>query len=261
MDVVDVGQQAVDRFAHVRVEVDRVDDVHIRELTRGLHQSLADALEAAPEVFAAVAGDQHHAALGVQEAELVFELAFQRGAFQLADHFQQRVDHGVAGGVDGRGVGTFTQQVVLRGGGWREVQGGQRAGQAAVAFFRPWRIQVASAQAGFHVGNRNLLVVGGQAGGQGCCGVAVHQHHVGLELGQHRLQALQNRRGHIGQVLAGLHDVQVVVGRDLEQFQNLVKHLAVLASYADARLETVVLGKVEGQRGHFDGFWAGAKYG
>ncbi|MNH27409.1 hypothetical protein D3C79_875190 [compost metagenome] len=136
----------------------------------------------------------------------------------------------------------------------------KRAGQATVALFRPRRIQVVGAQASFDVGDRNLLVVGRQAGRQGRCGVAVDQYHIRLELGQYGLEPLQNGRGHVCQVLAWLHDVQVVIGRDLEQLQYLVKHLAVLASNADTGLETVVLGKVEGQRCHFDGLWAGAKY-
>ncbi|MNM86025.1 hypothetical protein D3C81_981680 [compost metagenome] len=174
MNIVDPGQQAVDRLAHVRVEVDRVHHVHIRELAGGLHQRLADAFEAIAKVFAAVAGHQHHAAAGVEEFELFFEVALERWAFQLADHFQQRIDHGVAGGVNGRGVGAFLEQVVTRGRGRREVQRCQRAGQATVAFFRPWRIQVVGAQAGFDVGDWNLLVVGRKAGRQGRCGVAVN---------------------------------------------------------------------------------------
>ncbi|MNG93490.1 hypothetical protein D3C79_524590 [compost metagenome] len=238
----------------------RVHHVNIREVARGLYQRLADALEAVAEVFPTVAGDQHHAAVLIEELELLFELGFELRALQLAHHFQQRIDHRVARGVDVRAGDAFLEQVVTRVRGRCEVQRGDRASQATVAFFGPRRIQVVGAQAGFDVGNRDLLVVGREAGRQGRRRIAVDQDHIRLELCQDRLEPLQDCRGDIGQVLTWLHDVQVIVRRDLEQLQHLVEHLAVLAGHAYARLEAIVLSQVEGQRCHFDGLWAGTKY-
>ena len=96
------------------------------------------------------------------------------------------------------------------------------------------------------MGNGDLLVVSRQAGGKGGGGVAMHQHHVGLERGQHRSDALQDGGGHTGQVLAGFHDVQVVIGADAEQLQHLVEHLPVLAGDAHAGFEAAVLRQLQG---------------
>ncbi|MNC47994.1 hypothetical protein D3C75_970860 [compost metagenome] len=126
------------------------------------------------------------------------------------------------------------------------MQGGQGAGQAPVAFLWPGGIQVVGAQAGFYMGDGDLLVIGRQAGGKRGRGVAMHQHHIGLEFGQYRLDTLQNPGGHAGQVLAGFHDVQVVIRGDTEQFQYLVEHLPVLAGDAHAGFEAAVLRQLQG---------------
>jgi len=146
----------------------------------------------------------------------------------------------------------------LRGG---EVQFGDGAGQFAVGFFWPGGIQVAGAQAGFDVGDRDLLVVGGEGGGEGGGGVAVDQDDVGFAVGEDAFHALQDGGGDVGEVLAGLHDVEVVVGFEVEQCEYLVEHFAVLAGDADAGFELRVGGELQGQGGHFYGLGAGAEDG
>jgi hypothetical protein len=51
------------------------------------------------------------------------------------------------------------------------------------------------------------------------------------------LQALQYVAGDIGEVLSGLHDVQVVVRLDIKKIEHLVQHLAMLCCDADDALE------------------------
>lgn len=163
MYVGDVAEQAVYRLLHVRVEVHRVKHFDVAVIGGNTRQRFADAFEAVAEVFAAVAGDQDQAFVVVEEIELVGELTLQ-GTI-LADfvfHVEQCIDHGVAGDVDALGADVFTQEIVARGIGGREVPVGQCAGKAAVGFFRPRRIKVAGAQAGFDVTDGNALVIGGE---------------------------------------------------------------------------------------------------
>ncbi|MOA27169.1 hypothetical protein D3C78_1480220 [compost metagenome] len=55
MDIIDTGEQSVDRFAHVGIEVHGVNNVDVLVLLGNLHQGLADALEATTEAFPTVA--------------------------------------------------------------------------------------------------------------------------------------------------------------------------------------------------------------
>jgi len=212
------------------------------------------------EAFATVAGNQDYAPARLQEG--CGGGCFGAQCFVLVELFyyiQQGVDHGVAGDDDAFCGNAFTQQVVPGGFGWREVQGGDGAGEFAVGFFRPGGIDVAGTQAGFHVGYRDLLVIGGEAGGECGGGVAMDQHHVGLELGKYVFQPLQDCCGDIREVLAGLHDAEVEIRPDVEQPEYLVKHFAVLAGDANLGVKAFIGGQCQCQRGHFDGFGAGAE--
>ncbi|MNF76524.1 hypothetical protein D3C84_586400 [compost metagenome] len=63
-DQVNIGfvrQYAVDRFLHLRVEVHRVDELHIRVTLGEGGQCQANVAKATAEVLAAMTRDQHHA--------------------------------------------------------------------------------------------------------------------------------------------------------------------------------------------------------
>ncbi len=224
-------------------------------------QCLADTLETATEAFTAVAGHQDQLALGIQKVELLGETPLKGfSVLELLHHLEQRVDDGIARDEHLGGRYPLLEQVLPRALGWREVQLGQRPGQLAVGLLRPGRIEVAGAQARLHMPHGDLLIVGGQGGGDRGRGIAVDQHDVRLLLGQHLFHALQDRGSHIGEVLAGLHDAQVMVGNQLEQFQHLVEHLAVLAGHAHLGVEPLVGGEGEGQWRHLDGFGTRAEH-
>ncbi len=86
------------------------------------------------------------------------------------------------------------------------------------------------------------------------------QDDVGLDLFQNAAQALQDGDGDVGQVLAGLHDFEIVVGHQAEQLQHLIQHLAMLAGHADLDIETRVLLQGADDGGHLDGFGSGAEH-
>ena len=109
----------------------------------------------------------------------------------------------------------------------------------AVHLFGKRLRKVAGAQSGFHMAHRHVLVEGRQRAGERGGGIALHEQHVRLLGLDYRLERRQDARGDLGERLPGLHQVQVVIGRDFEGGQHLIEHGAVLCGDADAHLETV----------------------
>ncbi|MNF88705.1 hypothetical protein D3C84_712040 [compost metagenome] len=241
MNVVDAGQESIDGLANIRIEVDGVDDFDVGKFFRRREQCLADFFKSVTEAFAAMAGDQDDSLPFTQEGELLVKLLLQGGAvFNSRHDVQQGVDHCVARDVNALSGDPFPEQILTGGVCRGKVQGCQSAGQLAVGFFWPGRIEIARAQTGLDMSDRDLLVVGRQGSGERGSSVAMHEDDVGLELGEDRFHALQNSGGDVRQVLARLHDVQIEVRRDLEKIQYLVQHLAMLAGYTYLGFEAFV---------------------
>ena len=77
---------------------------------------------------------------------------------------------------------------------------------------------------------------------------------------QHALEAQEDVAGDVEQVLPGLHDVEVVLGHDVEQLEHLVQHFAVLCGHAHHGFNLASSGlQALHQRRHLDGFGAGAE--
>ncbi|MNH38603.1 hypothetical protein D3C79_996670 [compost metagenome] len=87
----------------------------------------------------------------------------------------------------------------------------------------------------------------------------MNQHDIGFEFCQDFLQPLQDRAGHIGQVLTGFHDVQVEVWLNGKQPQYLIEHFTVLAGDADFRLKAFVCRQCQRKWSHFNGLRTGTK--
>ncbi len=113
---------------------------------------------------------------------------------------------------------------------------------------------ISSGQARLDVGDGDLLVVGRQGGGQRGGRVAVHEHAFGPKRSEHAAQSGEDRAGDVGQSLARLHDVQVVVRRDVEQGEHLVEHLAMLRRDAHADVELRHAREALDDGRHLDGF-------
>ena len=154
-DVVVVAELLVDRSLDVGVEVHRIDEAVIREATGEGAQRGADLIEAAAEVFAAVAGDQHVGMrlpiVAEQRAEMILNGGLDVGLLLALDFHMQGVDYGVAGDDDAGVVDTFVEQVLsTEGCGW-EGEGHDAAGEFAIGFFGVGRPDVPGAQACFDV--------------------------------------------------------------------------------------------------------------
>ncbi len=91
----------------------------------------------------------------------------------------ERVDHGVAGDVDRRGIDVLAAQRLGGGFGGREMLVGDRGDDAAVHFLGPGLVDVARTQPGLDMADRRLAVIGGERADHGRGGVALDDHPVG----------------------------------------------------------------------------------
>ena len=170
----------------------------------------------------------------------------------------ESINDGVSGEKDVLGD-VFPGQVVPVGGGGTEVQVGQGAHHLPIHLLGEGGPLVIGAQTGLHMAHGDLVIESGQGPGEGGGGVTVDQDQVGLGLLQHALHAQQALGGDGGQGLPGLHDVQVIVGLQLEDVQHRVLHLPVLGGDAAEALNIRPGGQLLHQRAHFNGFRPGAK--
>src|SRR3546814_284824 len=146
MNVVDPGEPAHHRLANVGVEVDRIDDVDVRETCRDFAQGLADPLEAFAEALPPMTGDQYQAPLAEIERKRTCDLRTQAVVGPEPVHYlKQRVNYRVSG--DYYSVGGDALEVKIPSGdvGGREIEFGERAGKLAVRLLGPRRIEVGCA--------------------------------------------------------------------------------------------------------------------
>ncbi|MNV06866.1 hypothetical protein D3C71_972660 [compost metagenome] len=182
-----MAEDAVNRLADVRVEVDRIDDLDVRVLRGDFRQRMADLLKTTAKALAAVARHQNHLFARAEEGVTFRQLFAQRVAGHHAiAHPYQRVNHRIAGDENFVVANVFAQQVLAGVFGWRKMVHRQMPGECPVGFFRPGRIKIASTQTRFDVPNRNTLVECGQTGGNGGRGIAVNQNDVWFKRFQNR---------------------------------------------------------------------------
>jgi hypothetical protein len=232
MDARHAAEQAFHRFADVGVQVDGIDDFEVAALAQS-RQGAADALEPGAEVLAPVPGDQNQPAAGIEEREQGLHGAPRLGVVvEPPGGVEEGVDHRVSGDDDALIGGALAPQVGARRLRRREVEVGDGIGQLAVHLLGPGREHVAGAQARLHVADRNLAEMRRQGGGERGGGIAVHQHAAGLAVVEHPFHAGQHGSGNVGEILIVAHDVEVVIGTDVEEFQHLVQHVPMLRRHA-----------------------------
>lgn len=114
---------------------------------------------------------------------------------------------------------------------------GQHGSEPAIGFFGPGRGQVAGTQAGFDVGNRNLAIEGSQGSRKGGAGITVHEDEFRIAFCQYPVQCGKHARGQLAELLAGLPQVEHVVGHQTEEVQHRQRHVAMLAAEAETGRE------------------------
>jgi hypothetical protein len=141
------------------------------------------------------------------------------------------------------------------------MQVGDGPGNPPVHLFGIRRKLVFSPQTRLHVADFRAEVKGSKSSGHGGCGVTVNEDQVGPCFLDHAPQTRQYGAGYLEGVLAGFHDVEIVMGTYFERRKDLVKHFPVLRRNTDNAGE-IIRASLEFlyDRRHFYGFRAGPEY-
>lgn len=231
VQAVETVELLVGGLSDERVHVDGVNCLCVRMLLHHAADGAEHAVHGLAQVLTAVRRDEYEAgALGPLELGVGVSLA-HGGA--------QGVDAGVAGDPDpGLGL-ALAEQVLLarrRGG---EVVLAHDVDRLAVELLRPGAVDVVRAQARLDMPHGDLQVEARERRGEASRGVPVDQDDVGSLVLENRSELEQHVARHVEQRLARLHDRQVVVGCHVEDAQDLVQHLAVLAGHSHDGLELI----------------------
>src|SRR5690606_29124661 len=142
-DALDAAQDPVDRLHDVRIEMDRVDDLHVAA-PRQFAEGGTDLLKPSAETLATVAGGQDQALAGDGTGQLCIEADAQAIAgLDASPHVEHGVDYGVSRDGDPILGHSFGQEIFTGRGGGGEVALSYDAGDAPVHFLGPRRIDVA----------------------------------------------------------------------------------------------------------------------
>ena len=212
----------------VRVAVHRVDDLNGASVALGkIAQRQTHAFQRFPEVFAAMRGDQHGPGFGVSNA-----LSSAGSGWATIQRRASIPGLPVHQDVLGRHV--LAQQVVAGALGRREVAVGDDTRNTAVDLLWERLPAVARPQPSLDVADAAASVEGRQRRRGNGRGIALNEHPVGSLLAQDGFESSQDARRHLGRRLVVLHDVEVVLGLNVEDTQHLIQHVAVLGGDAHA---------------------------
>lgn len=252
VQAVEAVELLVGGLADEWVHVDGVDSLGVGVLLHHAADGAEHAVHGLAKVLAAVSRDEDEAgALGPLELGMGVSLA-HGGA--------QSVDAGISGDPDLRLRLALAEQVLLARLRGCEVVLAHDIDRLAVELFGPRAVDVVRAQACLHVAYGDLQVEARERRGEAGRRVAVHEHDVGPLVLEDGLELEQHVARNVEQRLARPHDSQVMVGRNIEDAQHLVEHLAVLARHGHDGLE-LLLARLQlvDERAHLDCLRAGAE--
>lgn len=252
VQAVEAVELLVGGLADERVHVDGVDRLCVRMLLHHAADGSEHAVHGLAQVLAAVRRDEDEAR-ALRPVELGVGVALAHGG-------AQGVYAGVAGDPDlGLGL-ALGEKVLLAGPRGGEVVLAHDVDGLAVELLGPGAVDVVRAQAGLDVPHGDLQVEACECRGEAGRGVPVDQDHVGPLVLEDGLELEHHVACNIEQRLARLHDGKVVVGRNVEDAQHLVEHLAVLACHGDDGLELISARlQLVDERAHLDCLRAGAE--
>lgn len=231
VQAVEAVELLVRRLADERVHVDGVDRLGVGMLLHHAADGAEHAVHGLAQVLAAVRRNEDEAG-AFRPLELGVGVALAHGG-------AQSVDAGVAGDPDPGLELALAEQVLLARLRGREVVLAHDVDRLAVELLRPGAVDVVRAQAGLHMPHGDLQVETRERRGEAGRCVSVDQDDVGPLVLEDGLELEQHVARHVEQRLARLHDRQVVVGSHIEDAQNLVQHLAVLAGHGHDGLELI----------------------
>ena len=165
-NVIQSGQQLINRFLHIRVQMHRVDDIYIGILRSQLPDSLTDVQEPFAEILTAVAGNEDIITFAHSVTfllDLLMYLFFHpRLRSNDVDRHQQSVYHRIAGNEDFLLFYVLPQKILPGLPGRRKIIRADAVRHLAVHLLGPGRQHVVCAQPRFHMRHCNLPVKGSQ---------------------------------------------------------------------------------------------------
>jgi hypothetical protein len=260
MHVGRAAERADHRCTYVRIQMDRIDDLHVATL-REAHQRRADIAQAAAETLAPMAGDENQMLRWIEKRKARIERAAQcvLRIDALRDGVQ-RIDHRVAGD-ERASVQRFLHEIRMRTRGRDEHHVAYDIDEAPVHFFRPRAAHVAGAQARFDVRDRHLPVKRGERASRRGGRVAMHEHAIRPLLRDDVIDRRNEARSQPVQGLVLRHDREIVMRRDVEQIQHLLQHRAMLAGHTHDGTNTGFRFQRLYEGRHLDGFGPRSKNG
>jgi hypothetical protein len=255
-----VSQPRLHHAPHIGVGVDGEDHCHIVARGNG-GDRIGNRFHAIAKIFAPVRGDGHDALAG-QSGQQRIKRDGQAGF--IADPLargEQRIDHGVAGDVNGRLCHIFRAQCLGRGFGGGEVEIGNGTRDLAVHLFGPWLVNVSAAQTRFDMANGNLAEIGGERGRHGGERITMHKDAVRLMASNVLPRPSTRLASSASSDWLGLHHVQINVRRDAGNLQHLIQDFAVLGGDAHECFQRRFLPERMNHGKHLDRLWSRAKDG
>ena len=149
----------------------------------------------------------------------------------------QRVDHRIARDMDAIGRDILTEQCLARGRRRGAVQRGETAHDAAVHLLWPWLVDIAAAESRLDMADGNPAVISRDCARHHRGRIALHHHPIGPFVVQHLADLYQRTRRQRVERLARRHQVEIVVGSNVRDRQDLIEHLAVLCRNAHPTVE------------------------
>lgn len=206
-----------------------------------------------PLVFASMRGDENDAAAGG-----LFLNGEQFGTGQgLSSGLEKSVDHRIARDDD---LGVFDAlgeeggAVALSGG---KMPGGETTDEAPVHLLGKGIVGDTGAEARLDMTDGDVAIEGSESAHEGGGGVALNEDEVGRFLGEDGVETLLKSGTELVERLPSVHHLKVVIGANLEEFEQRREEVRVLARIDEGDAGTVVA-KPLNDRAHLDQFRARA---
>ena len=226
----------------------------VRHLVSDLPHRTEDSTHRLAPILTAVAGQQQYFLAPVhRRVDILRQIA------ACLHRLQQRINDGVAGYKDVLCGHLSTQQIIARCLGRCEVVIRQLTGQTAVHLLGIGCEFIPRPQPCLDVSQRHFLIKSRQSTGKRGGGIAVDQHHIGPLRRNYRLQAAQRPGSNIGESLAVLHHIQVVIGTDAKALHHLIQHFTMLGGNGHPGIKAFIGLQHPHQRCHLDSLGACAE--
>ena len=227
------GKVPVNRVHDMRVSMNGINELNVAPV-REAEQAAADAFEGGSEALAAMRGDDDELFAGIEVPPIA---TFQFTGLQPVPDLKHGVDAGIPGNPDPALRYTFAAEIVCGAPGRGEMKRGQFSGKDPVHLFRKGLGEIAGPESGLNVANRNLVVEGCEGAAERGSGIALHNYKLRFLCCEDRFKSRHDPGGRMAERLALSHDVEVVLGLNAKDGENLIEHRPVLRGHTHPDIE------------------------